>query len=216
MKTQLNFDQVTTRAVQVAQTVLKFTASDIASAAKRSIKSGGKTPKSKNYRFSNPGEPPLSHVGTLKNAIRYEQIDGGTYIVGAPRLGNSRALKTLEHGGQGSFTTTSYDPDYVDKRRKSARRKTKTQRIKPRAKRPYRVYSKFHPQGVVVREYLYFNSSDTWERARDSAGFQAWASTKRERFVKTVDVEARPYMRPALAKETAPNRMNARWNRAIR
>ena len=214
MQTSFDLVALSDRVAQVARRVLQFTAADVASAAKRSIKAGGKTLKAKNYAVSRPGEPPRSHLGTLKNAIRYRELDGGTWIIGPEKVGASSALKALEFGGNGSISSAYYAYEYVRTRKR--RRKAKNPRIKPRAAKPYYVAGKYDPKGTRVTEYLYFNSSDTWERARASSRFQAWAATKRFREVKTLQVEARPFMRPALAKETAPNRMNSRWSRALR
>ena len=91
------------RALAVGKEAVKYTAWDIRQAAQRSIKSGGKNKRSKNWSFSKPGEPPKSHLGTLKNAISYEAVNDLTYLIGPERRGASTTLKTLEYGGRGQF-----------------------------------------------------------------------------------------------------------------
>lgn len=209
-------DIVADRTDRVVQNVLRYTAADVRRAASRSIKSGGRNMRSKNWTTSKPGEPPRSHKGTLKQAIRHTQTDSLTYIVGPERLGASSALKTLEYGGSGTVKATFYDEQYVANRRKSRRKRKGAEPVRPRAKKPYRVVSKTNPNGVIVRDYLYFKNSGAWERAAASSRFQSWASRMRTVETKTVRVEPRPYMRPALEQETADEKANARMTRAIR
>ncbi len=199
---------------------LEWTAIDVMRSARASIKSGGKTQSSKNWQTSKPGEPPRSHAGTLKQAIRYER-DGAGYVVGAPKLGSSAALKALEHGGTSSIRATYYSEEYVANVRKKKRVASKAKRngdvrVRPKTARPYTLYTKNNPRGVRVTEYQYFWSRDTWERARNTTAFQTWARGVRPTETTSIRIAARPYMTPALAKEIETTKMNARLVRAFR
>ena len=66
-------------AVDVAKTALRFTAYDVRQTAQRSIKSGGKNKRSKNWQFSKPGEPPRSHIGTLSQAAKINEVKTGSF-----------------------------------------------------------------------------------------------------------------------------------------
>lgn len=206
---------VADRAAKTVENVLKYTAVDVRRAAQRSIKSGGRTQKSKNYSVSKPGEPPKSHKGTLKQAIRYEKTAPTTYLIGPERYGASKALKTLEYGGTGQIKSTFYADDYVARRRQSYRKRKSPEPIRPRAKKPYRVKGRVNGASVQVRDYLYFTNEGAWERATASAAFQAWARMQRTTDVLDVQVERRPYMRPALVAETTAQKNKARMTRAI-
>lgn len=91
---------------------------------------------------------------------------------------------------------------------------SKAGKVKPRAAKPYRV-ADANGKKTIVREYLYFNSVDTWKRASASSDFQRWAKSVRFTKRKGIAVEERPYMRPALTKETTLQKMNARFTRAF-
>lgn len=216
------------KAEYVASATLRYTAADVRQSAQRSIKSGGKSPKSKNYSFSKPGEPPKYHRSTLKQGIQYEKSDDG-YLIGPERVGASSTLRTLEYGGKGSFSETVYTDEYANNRR-AAKRKQKTiysrsyrcavhgtvRATRPKATRPYYVYSKAYPRGRLVRDYLYFYSTEEWDAARNSPRFQDWAKRQRTTSRVEVDVAPRPFMRPALARETTSTKNSARMTRAIR
>lgn len=198
---------------------LEWTAIDVMRSARASIKSGGKTRTSKNWQTSKPGEPPRSHVGTLKQAIRYER-DGEGYVVGAPKLGSSSALKALEHGGSSSIKATYYSEEYVANVKKKKRASAKAKRngdvrVRPKTARPYIYYTKNNPRGVRVTEYQYFWSRDAWERARNATAFQTWARGVRQTETTSIRLAARPYMAPALAKEIVSTKTNARLARAF-
>lgn len=216
-------------AVDVAKTALRFTAADVRQTARRSIKSGGKNKRSKKWEYSKPGEPPRSHIGTLKNAIQYEaSADGLSYMIGPERRGASDTLKTLEYGGQGAFREVDYNADYVAKKRRrkrSARSFNKEMRCRvhgtvrasrPKAKRPYYIYSKELGRGQLVRDYRYFYSEEEWRAATKSPAFQAWANAQRRLTVSHVHIDARPYMRPALAAQTTETKNALRMTRAAR
>jgi hypothetical protein len=225
------FDALLAKADQMAETVaaeaLKYTAFDVRSAAIRSIKSGGKNKRSKNWRFSKPGEPPLSHLGTLKNAIRYEKTDSG-YIIGPERVGGSKALKVLEYGGEGEFRETSYAAEYIQKRRRRKKAKSFESRgwrcsrhgtvraSRPATARRYFIYSKELGKGVYINSYQYFYSKEEWIAASKSPTFQAWARRQKMATRSTVSVAARPYMRPALAAQTTEAKNAARLTRAAK
>ncbi len=217
------------KAYAIQQSALRYTAADVRRTAQRSIKSGGKSPSSKNYSFSKPGEAPKYHRSTLKQGIQYEKVDDGTYLIGPERVGVGSTLKTLEYGGKGSFTETVYTDDYAKTRKQTKRRQkdiySRSYRCsvhgtvrasRPQASHPYRVYTKGNPRGQVVRDYLYFYSYEEWEAASNSPRFQQWATTKRMTTRQEVDVAARPFMRPALAVETAAGKVQSRMTRAIR
>jgi len=216
------------RALAVGKEAVKYTAWDIRQAAQRSIKSGGKNKRSKNWSFSKPGEPPKSHLGTLKNAISYEAVNDLTYLIGPERRGASTTLKTLEYGGRGQFREVSYSANYVTKRRKRTRAKSyesaslrcrvhgTLRTTRPRATRPYYVYSKEIGKGVTVRDYRYFYSREEWLAATKSSAFQAWAKSVRSSTTTSVRVDARPFMRPALASQTTPAKNEARLRRAAK
>lgn len=194
----------------------EWTAIDVRNVAKRLIKSGGRNERSPNWRTSRPGEPPLSHTGTLKNSIRYEKDpnDKSAYNVGAPALGSNRIAKVLEEGGQGKKTTRTLTPAYF--RRRFGRRKKGVNVSRPAASRPYRVYSSSRPTGKIVRDYLYFKSRQAWERARSSAHFQAWVRSVSTSSSVTLPVESRPYIEPAYKAQTTPEKMRRRIERALK
>ncbi len=208
---------VADRAARVVESVLLYTAVDVRREAIRSIKSGGRNRKSKNWSTSRPGEPPKSHLGTLKNAIRYERANGTTYLIGPERVGSSSALKTLEYGGTGQIKSTFFSDYYVNARRPSTRARLRKSPppVRPRAKKPYRVRSRAKPDGVLVRDYLYFTSEGAWERASASSRFQAWARMTYTTDVQRIPVAPRPYMRPALAKQTTAEKNAGLMTRAI-
>lgn len=211
-----------------AEKLLLWTAQDVRKSAQSSIKSGGKSQKSKNYAASKPGDPPKSHKGTLKQGIVYER-DGGRYLIGPRKAGNSRALKTLEFGGDGEFKETAYSEEYVRSRRRRRNQSTRSKgaasktrrayrppRVHPKAARPYRVYGRGAKSGVLIRDYLYFYSSDAWERARNAFSFQSWAASQRLTTVTRARVEPRPYMRPSLIRETSEQKNRSRMTRVNR
>lgn len=215
-------------AVQVAREAAKYTAFDVRTAAQRSIKSGGKNKRSKNWSFSKPGEPPKSHLGTLKNAIRFEANGPDAYLIGPERVGASSALKSLEYGGTGTFRETDYNANYVAKKRRRTRARSFDSReircrvhgtlrtSRPRAVRPYYVYSKELGKGAFVRDYRYFYSQEEWLAATKAPAFQRWANDQRRTTTTTVKIDARPFMRPALAAQTTEQKNAARMTRAAR
>ena len=202
------------RATRAVENVVKWTAFDVQRAAKASIKSGGKNRGAKNWQTSKPGEPPRSHVGTLKQAIRVERESATSYVVGPEKRGNGTALRALEHGGESSIRSTVYGDAYVARMKRSRRKKNET-RVHPKAARPYTLYTRDNPRGVRVSEYRYFYSRDAWERARNTAAFQLWAQSVRQTTVSSIRIAARPFMAPALMKEANSSKMNARISRAF-
>ena len=111
MKYRVDPKAVADLANKIARRTAEYTARDVKSAAARSMKSGGKNRRSKNYKHSKPGDPPLYHTGGIKKAIAFEETKDG-YIVGPEARGTSKALKTLEKGGTGTFSTTVYSKEY--------------------------------------------------------------------------------------------------------
>ena len=206
------------KAERAIQNVVRWTAFDVQRAAKTSIKSGGKTRGLKNWQTSRPGEPPRSHVGTLKQAIRVAQESGAQYVVGAEKLGNGSALKSLEHGGASSIRSTFYADGYVarmKKRPKAPAKNARAVRVRPKAARPYYLYARDNPRGVRVTEYRYFWSREAWDRARKTVSFQEWGRGVRQTTTTSIRLAARPYMAPALAKESTSAKINARFSRAL-
>ncbi len=204
------------KATDAARKAVLWTARDVRSAAKRSIKSGGKNPLTASYKTSKPGEPPRSHKGTLKNAIVYEKLNEDSYLVGAPRLGNSQALKVLEYGGQAKSNRVYYTEEYATRATKRlSRRKTKVSAptTRPRAARPYTIYAKSGTR-TIVRDYRKFTSRQAWENAVKSARFLSWA--KRQRVIEnaTYKMAARPYMKPSLLVAASPEKVAQRLRRA--
>lgn len=215
-------------ALQVAERAVLYTAEDVRRAAMRSIKSGGKNKRAKNWSVSKPGEPPKSHRGTLKNAIRYEKTGEASYLIGPERVGASKTLRTLEYGGEGEFRETDFTANYVKKAGKKRRRKSfssasrrcrvhgTVRASRPQATRPYYLYSSELGRGRWVREYRYFYSKEEWEAARNSVSFQSWAERQRRTTRTSVRVDARPFMRPALESQTTPAKSESRLLRAAR
>lgn len=210
----LNDRQIVAKATGAARKAVLWTARDVRSAARRSIKSGGKNPVSTAYKSSKPGEPPRSHKGTLKNAIVYEKLNDDAYIIGAPRLGSSTALKLLEFGGQARSNKVYYQDEYVERmgRKRSGRSKKGGGVVKPTAARPYVVASRSTRK--VVKDYRRFNSRDAWERARKSAAFLAWAQSVRLIENAQYTLKPRPYMYPALLLAGSPEKVAERLKRA--
>lgn len=220
MRVVKKIETIERNATRAVENVVKWTAFDVQRAAKASIKSGGKSRNAKNWQTSKPGEPPRSHVGTLKQAIRVAKESATSYVVGSEKRGNGTALKALEHGGESSIRSTVYDDAYVanvgKKKRAAAKAKRAgTLRVHPKAARPYYLYTKNNPRGVRVTEYQYFYSRDAWERARNTAAFQDWGRTVRQTTVASIRLAARPFMAPALMKEATTAKMNARFSRAF-
>lgn len=199
------------RAMKAAARVVQWTAQDVRKTAKSSIKSGGKNRNSKTFRTSKPGEPPLSHTGRLKNAVRYRKLNGYAYAVGPDSA--TEVPGVLEHGGSGSSTATFYTEPYV--RRMGRGRRASHGKVRPRAARPYTVVSR-SGASMKVSEYKRFYSREAWDRARTSPGFAAWANAQREKLSWSYGISPRPYMKPALVKETAPAKIKARFDRAGR
>lgn len=203
------------RATAAARKVVLWTARDVRAAAKRSIKSGGKNPLTASFKTSKPGEPPRSHQGGLKNAIVYEKLNEDAYLVGAPRRGNSRALKTLEYGGTAQSNRTYFTEEYVQRAsRRPRRKKNGAPTVRPRATRPYAVRSKSGAK-KVVREYRKFASRTAWENASKSARFLKWAKSQRVVENATFQMAPRPYMRPALLLAGSPEKIAERLRRAV-
>lgn len=211
-----NIKNVARRADRAVQNVVRWTAWDVQRAAKTSIKSGGKNRGSKTWQTSKPGEPPRSHVGTLKQAIRVEKESATTYVVGPEKRGAGSALKALEHGGPSANRATYYSEEYLARAKKSKRAAKKSERVRPKTARPYTIYSKNNPRGVRVTEYQYFYSREAWERARQSQDFQSWARGVRQTLTTSIRIAARPYMAPALVRETSATKTSSRIARAFK
>lgn len=210
------------KAETAARLAAKWTAFDVQKAAKKSIKSGGKKRGAKNFETSKPGEAPRSHRGTLKQAIRVEELTLFSFIVGPEKTGSSTALRALEHGGESTIKTTTTADSYVARVKKAKRRAARTKkkpaapRVHPPAARSYTLYSRNNPRGVEVKDYLYFYSREAWERSRDKASFQRWASGQKTTTSSSIILAARPFMEPALVAETTAAKNGARIKRAIK
>lgn len=215
-----NLKNIDRRADRAIQNVVRWTAWDVQRAAKTSIKSGGKNRGAKSWQTSKPGEPPRSHVGTLKQAIRVEKESATTYVVGPEKRGNGSALKALEHGGPSAIRATYYSEEYVARvkkaKRAAAKAKREDLRVRPKTARPYTLYMKNNPRGVRVTEYQYFYSREAWERARQSQDFQLWTSGVRQTLTTSIRIAARPYMAPALVRETSATKTTSRIARAFK
>ncbi len=197
-------------AAKIAKRTAEYTARDVKSAAARSMKSGGKNRRSKNYKHSKPGDPPLYHTGGIKKAIAFEETKDG-YIVGPEARGTSKALKTLEKGGTGTFSTTVYSKEYEATLRRRAR-PAKGGKTRPATARKY-FFTLSDGKTKSVTQYRYFYSKDAWKRAVSSSRFLNWAKKAQWTEKKEVKIAPRPYMNPALKKETAPNRIEPRVKR---
>lgn len=208
----LNQRQIIEQGTRVARRVVLWTARDVRSAAKRSIKSGGKNPVSASYKTSKPGETPRSHKGNLKNAIVYEKINDDTYLVGATRLSNSNALKLLEFGGRARSNKTYFKDSYVASMKQRRRSKGGAIEAKPAVARPYVVASK--TTRVVVKEYRRFSSRDAWKNAQNAPDFQNWARAQREIENASFTLAPRPYMKPAALVAGSPSKVAERIRRA--
>ena len=174
------------------------------------MKSGGKNRRSKNYKHSKPGDPPLYHTGGIKKAIAFEETKDG-YIVGPEARGTSKALKTLEKGGTGTFSTTVYSAKYESTLRRRAR-PAKGGKTRPATARKY-FFTLSDGKTKSATQYRYFYSKDAWKRAVSSSRFLNWAKNAQWTEKKEVKIAPRPYMAPALKKETAPNRIEPRVKR---
>ena len=174
------------------------------------MKSGGKNRRSKNYKHSKPGDPPLYHTGGIKKAIAFEETKDG-YIVGPEARGTSKALKTLEKGGTGTFSTTVYSKEYEATLRRRAR-PAKGGKTRPATARKY-FFTLSDGKTKSATQYRYFYSKDAWKRAVSSSRFLNWAKNAQWTEKKEVKIAPRPYMEPALKKETAPNRIEPRVKR---
>lgn len=197
-------------AAKIAKRTAEYTARDVKSAAARSMKSGGKNRRSKNYKHSKPGDPPLYHTGGIKKAIAFEETKDG-YIVGPEARGTSKALKTLEKGGTGTFSTTVYSAKYESTLRRRAR-PAKGGKTRPATARKY-FFVLSDGKTKSATQYRYFYSKESWKRAVSSSRFLNWAKNAQWTEKKDVKIAPRPYMAPALKKETAPNRIEPRVKR---
>lgn len=204
----------------VATSVAKETAQGTARDAKKSIRPGGKNRRAKSWKTSEPGEPPRSHRGTLKNAIRFAR-DGDRFVVGPEAVGgwSASTLRTLESGGRGRFVETVFRADYFDRASRRPRSrpcaKRGTRRVdRPKASRPYDVYG---PDGRSKRitNYRYFYSREGWEAARNAPEFQRWASTRKTVSTLRPQVAPRPFMEPAFAANLTPEKIRKRIRRAV-
>jgi hypothetical protein len=140
----------------------------------------------KRKRASRPGEPPSSHVGTLRNRI-YFSYDSPTrsVVVGPTPIGSVGVVPpTLEYGG-------------AVPRRKNPRRK---QRVLGRSGEiridgPMSRSTKPNREGKMVT-YVRLNTSAQVDRAN-----RLNEELYGPEFISEGRIEARPYMGPALQKE---------------
>lgn len=210
MKYNIDERVVKDLADKIAKRTAEYTARDVKSAAARSMKSGGKNRRLKSYKHSKPGDPPLYHTGGIKKAIAFEETKEG-YVVGPEARGTSKALKTLEKGGTGTFSTTVYSKEYEATLRRRAR-PAKGGKTRPATARKY-FFTLSDGKTKSATQYRYFYSKDAWKRAVSSSRFLNWAKTAQWTEKKDVKIAPRPYMNPALKKETAPNRIQPRIKR---
>lgn len=210
MKYSVDPKVVADLAAKIAKRTAEYTARDVKSAAARSMKSGGKNRRSKNYKHSLPGNPPFYHTGGIKKAIAFEETSEG-YVVGPEARGTSKALKTLEKGGPGTFSKTVYSQGYESTLRRRAR-PAKNGKTRPATARKY-FFTLSDGKTKSATQYRYFYSKDAWKRATSSPDFLNWAKKAQWTEKKEVKIAPRPYMAPALKIETAPNRIQPRIKR---
>jgi len=172
-------------------------AADARKEIQRSLKSGGKNRYSKTYRSSKPGEPPLTHGGALKRSIRYEVQKDDKIIVGAPSVAGSKTAKTLERGGVGAITETTFDAGYFALRRKRARAAKAAGVQKPELARAHTMRSE-DGKTRRVRTYERFSSKEAAQNAASAPEFQAWRGRVQKTTVTRVDVKPRPFVAPGV------------------
>jgi len=215
----LNLDRFSDVSQRRAEKFLVATAADVRKTAQRSLKSGGKNRYSKTYKSSKPGEPPLTHGSRLKRSIRYEINGAGAVTVGAPSFAGSKTAGVLEKGGSGSITETRARDDYFERRKKNARLAKKNRsaaNVPPlKSKRAYTLVSE---SGSTRRVSVYerFKSEQAAKRAAAAPKFQAWRGKVQETKTTETNVQARPFVKPAVEKETDIEKEQARWARIVR
>lgn len=231
MTTRINFDEqkILKYGAAVAAEVARLTAYDVKESSGRSMKSGGKetkkAPKSEWTRLgktSKPGEPPKYHTGGIKKAISVAQDGERGYVVGPKKIaGGAGALKTLEHGGRGRVKTAIYSPSYLSRVKRRPRKAGQTEVSPPcerhgtvRVDRPNaaRVY---YVGGEKIERYRYFYSRDEWKAARNSPGFLNWANAAKRIETTSPPLAPRPYMAPALRRETSAEKNERRIKNAV-
>lgn len=208
-----------------ASTVIEWTANDIKSAAKKSMKVANqisvnrRTGKSRKLRGdrSKPGEPPYRHKGTIAdfmkavfNADKTIAFVGPLPVSGGKTYSNSVPGK-LERGGEFVVVTKTY---HARERRNFSPDGVRDQNVnkygETRAGRPDRKNKTYE------KRYRYFYSQDRWEAASESPAFIAWARIKHyteDRHKATV--AARPFMVPAMEKILAEENMAKKLKRVL-
>ncbi len=220
-----NLDAFSSSTLKIARKALVAKASDVRKAVQASLKSGGKNQFSKTYQSSKPGEPPKTHGKRLKSSIRYEIETPDRIKVGAPSISGSKTARVLERGGEGSFTETKQRDDYFERRKRRAKEQAAAERkakkngenvaTKPKAKRPYYVRGE-NGQIRRVGKYERFKSEGAAKRAEASTEFQRWRDSVQRTTTVKVAVKPRPFVLPAVQKESDPAKEKARYDRIAR
>lgn len=231
----IDADALTRYADDVADRAASYLAEDVRRSAKRSMKSGivkRGVPKSewtKLGKTSKPGESPRYHRSKgLRERIERAKLNARTHVVGpAKTLWGDGTPKTLEKGGRGKVSATVYSERYkkraADGAKKPRKKDAKGRNIsrpcerhgtvrgaRPEAARVYYV-------GLTkIDRYRYFYSREEWESARTSPSFLRWANGAKR--VETIypTVAPRPYMAPALSRETTPEKSERRLKNAAK
>ena len=220
-----NIDAFSSSTLKVARKALVAKAADVRKSVQASLKSGGKNRFAKTYQSSSPGEPPKTHGRRLKSSIRYEIETPDRINVGAPSIAGSKTARVLEKGGEGSFTETKQKSDYFERRKARAKAQASKERkakksgeaiqTKPKAKRAYYVRGE---NGEIRRvgKYERFTSERAAKRAEAAPEFQRWRDSVQRTTTVKVTVAPRPFVEPAVKKESAPEREKARLARIAR
>lgn len=188
----------------VMANVLFVTAKGIQRVASKSMKQAPIT------EHAPPGSPPNAHRGTIKNLIRYETVSeiGKTSVaigpipVGGHDSGNKSAPHLLEHSG---LKRIRVKREVEQRRRRFAPESRRDQNVnkyeEKRSNRPERK----NRDGEL---YQYFYTRERWEHASESEGFQRWTAARRTKWEqKDVRILSRPFMRPAMERETTPEKL---------
>lgn len=203
--------------------VLIWTAVDVRRNARASMKQANKTRTNKKGvtkqvtgAHSKPGEAPYYRKGTIRDLILYalNAVDMSAVIgpKGLPgRKSGEPVPGILEHGGEVRVTTRHYRP--LNRRKFSSegeRDKNVNKQGETRAGRPDRVNQTYE------KKYRYFYSRRSWEKAKESEGFQAWGGVRQwEEETTTAKIAQRPFMLEALRKAIDEENMAKKVRRAM-
>lgn len=230
MKASFDKNKIGPSKLKIASTMVQWLAGDIKHAAKRSIKSGGKSQKSRSYKTSSPGQPPFYHEKTFLNTIQVgEENRQGirSYIIGATKDSRfeTTGVKALEHGGvtmQNRIVSPKEEGLPKRKFYKTVQklRGSKGHKVLKTVRAGKSVRERQSERGITTRhgkktyQYKYFRSRRAWENARSSPRFLRWASAGQVITKRAIHVRARPFMRPAYAKIMTNDNLVKVWNKA--